>query len=345
MACSSSGSRRSTRVGAVATRSAALTRVREELWGRREFSFIPDRDLPALRGDAQSSGRHRVLFAGFPSDFSLAFLLAVHDLEDVTVVGLLTSPGAHPAILGDNALSRIADHAGIPLLRAWRVNDEHTRLDVAQLDAAAAVMASFDQIIGGRMLALPRHGWMNIHPSALPARRGPEPVYWTIAEGDPTAGITLHRAVPKVDAGPMFAQRTLGVAAGDTSGTLTRRLCEVGTAVVGAALERMLAGNPGDALDLRDATYAPSVGHRPVDAAPSVAAALRMIRAGVPNMPAWTMVDGRTAYVLAAHAGPPTPGAAAVILPDGEITLDELRDECGCHHNSVSCPHRQEGPA
>ena len=63
-------------------------------------------------------------------------------------------------------------------------------------------MASFDQIIGSRALGVPTHGWMNIHPSALPARRGPEPVYWTIADGDPVAGITLHRAVPKVDAGP-----------------------------------------------------------------------------------------------------------------------------------------------
>ena len=54
-------------------------------------------------------------------------------------------------------------------------------------------------------------------------------MYWTIADGDPIAGITLHRAVPKVDAGPILAQRTTEVAADDTSGTLTRRLCELGT--------------------------------------------------------------------------------------------------------------------
>jgi methionyl-tRNA formyltransferase len=326
----------------VGTRSAALDRLRESLWAAQEFSFIPDRDIPPLEGEARSSGHHRVLFAGFPSDYSLAFLLALLEIDDVEVVGLLTSPGAHEAILGDNALSRIADHIGAPLLRAWRINDEHSLLDLTALDLDGVVMASFDQIVGARMLAVPRHGWMNIHPSALPARRGPEPVYWTIAAGDPVAGITLHRAVPKVDAGPVLAQRTLAVAPDDTSGTLTRRLCRAGTEVLGDALARLLRDEPGDAIDLTGATYAPSVGHRHVDAAPSADAALRMIRAGVPNMPAWTTVGGRVMYVLAADAGPPPPDGAGISFADGDITLAELREQCGCHHNLVSCPHRQE---
>jgi methionyl-tRNA formyltransferase len=326
----------------VGTRSPALTRQRESLWAQHEFSFIPDRDVAPLEGEARSQPGQRVLFAGFPSDFSLAFLLALVDVDDVEVVGLLTSPGAHEAILGDNALSRIADHVGVPLLRAWRVNDEHTLIDLTALDLDAVVMASFDQIIGTRALAVPRHGWMNVHPSALPARRGPEPVYWTIADGDPIAGITLHRAVAKVDAGPILAQRTLEVAPDDTSGTLARRLSAAGVEALGGAVTRLLTDDPGDPIDLTGATYAPSVGHRHIDAAASAATALRLIRAGVPNMPAWTLVGDRVVYVLAAHAGAPEDGRPGIVFADGAITLDHLREQCGCHHNLVSCPHRQE---
>jgi methionyl-tRNA formyltransferase len=325
----------------VATASPALDVVRSTLWERAEFSFIPDHHLPALEGTAHAGEGPRVLFAGFPSDYSLAFLLALLQL-DVQVVALLTSPGAHEAILGDNALSRIADHLEIPLLRAWRVNDEHSILDLVALRPDGVVMASFDQIIGSRALGVPKHGWMNIHPSALPARRGPEPVYWTIADGDPIAGITLHRAVPKVDAGPILAQRTAEVSAEDTSGSLTRRLCQLGTAALGDAVDRLLSDWPGDPIDMTGATYAPSVGHRHIDAAPSAAAGLRMIRAGVPNMPTWTLVDGRVAYVLRAHLGAPQEGQPAIVFADGIIAIDELRAECGCHHNLVSCPHRQE---
>ncbi len=326
----------------MATTSPALDAVRANLWQRREFSFIPDRDLPVPEGAAQTPPGARILFAGFPSDYSLAFLLALLELDDTQVVGLLTSPGAHQAILGDNALSRIADHIDVPLLRAWRVNDEHTLLDLTALDLDGVVMASFDQIVGARALAVPRHGWMNIHPSALPARRGPEPVYWTIAGGDPLAGITLHRAVPKVDAGPMLAQRTLRVTDDDTSGTLTRRLCEVGVAALGQALSGLLTDWPGEPIDLSKATYAPSVGHRHLDTAASAAAALRMVRAGVPNMPAWTMIDGRPEYVRAAHAGAPGPRQPGMDFADGFITLDEISHQCGCHHNLISCPHRQD---
>ena len=140
----------------------------------------------------------RVAFAGFPSDFSLAFLLRLLQL-DVQPVGIITSPGAHPAILGDNALSRIADHLGIPLIRAWRINDEHSRFELDELGLDAVVMASFDQIVGARALALPKHGWLNVHPSLLPAYRGPEPVYWAIADGAAVTGISMHNAAPKVD--------------------------------------------------------------------------------------------------------------------------------------------------
>ncbi len=326
----------------MATTSPALDDVRANLWRCQEFSFIPDRDLAALPGVAHTPPGARILFAGFPSDYSLAFLLALLQLDDIEVVGLLTSPGAHEAILGDNALSRIADHISVPLLRAWRVNDEHTLIDLTALDLDGVVMASFDQIIGARALAVPRHGWMNIHPSALPARRGPEPVYWTIADGDPRAGITLHRAVAKVDAGPMLAQRTLLVADDDTSGTLTRRLSELGVAALGQALSGLLTDWPGDPIDLSTATYAPSVGHRHLDTAPSATAALRMVRAGVPNMPAWTTIDGQPAYVRAAHAGAPQPGQPGIEFTDGPIALDEIGHQCGCHHNLISCPHRQD---
>ncbi len=325
----------------MATASSALDAVRNALWERSEFSFIPDRNLPPLAGRATPGKGPRVLFAGFPSDYSLAFLLALLQL-DVEVVGLLTSPGAHEAILGDNALSRIADHLGIPLLRAWRVNDEHSILDLAALGLDGVVMASFDQIIGSRALAVPKHGWMNIHPSALPARRGPEPVYWTIADGDPVAGITLHRAVPKVDAGPILAQRTVEVSAEDTSGTLTRRLCTLGVAALGEAVGRLLSDWPGEPIDMTGATYAPSVGHKHIDAAPTADAGLRLIRAGVPNMPAWTVVGGSVAYVLRAHRGTAEDAQPTVAFADGIIAIDELRPECGCHHNLVSCPHRQE---
>jgi methionyl-tRNA formyltransferase len=336
-------------MGIVATISPYVDAVREELMARTSFGFAPDRDLPrppARRADPGSGPR--VLFVGFPSDYSLAFLLGLLQL-DVRVCGIVTSPGAHPAILGDNALSRIADHLGVPLLRTWRINDDHSRIDLAGLRPEAAVMASFNQIVNAPTLRIPGHGFINVHPSLLPQYRGPEPVYWVIADGAARTGITLHRAVPKVDAGPILAQAAVAVDPHDTSGTLTRRLVEAGVPLLRPALEALLADAPGTVPDLHAGSYLPSVGHRRLDEAPSAAAAERMVRAGVPNMPAWTRVGGEVAYVLAAqlrNASTPGPDRAPRLsFADGDLALLAVSPSCHCHHDVEDCPHREDARA
>ena len=310
------------------------------------FSFTPDRDLPpppARRAEVGSGPR--ILFVGFPSDYSLAFLLGLLQL-DVQVAGIVTSPGAHPSILGDNALSRIADHLGVPLLRAWRINDDHSRLDLASLQAEGAVMASFNQIVNAPTLRIPRHGFMNIHPSLLPQYRGPEPVYWVIADGTARTGITLHRAVPKVDAGPILAQAEVAVDPHDNSGTLTRRLAGAGVPLLGEALAALLEDAQGIQPDLRAGSYLPSVGHRRLDEAESAVAAERMVRAGVPNMPAWTRIGQVVTYVLAAQVrdgkGPGPDRAPRLSFPDGDLALLSISPSCHCHHDVEDCPHRED---
>lgn len=329
------------------TISAYLDAVREELMGRPSFSFTPDRDLPpAPARRAEAGSGPRILFVGFPSDYSLAFLLGLLQL-DVRVCGIVTSPGAHPAILGDNALSRIAGHLDVPLLRTWRINDDHSRTDIAALRPEAAVMASFDQIVQAPTLRLPRHGFMNIHPSLLPHYRGPEPVYWVIADGAERTGITLHRAVARVDAGPILAQVEVMVDSADTSGTLTRHLVGAGLPLLGEAVASLLGDAPGVQPDLHGGSYRPSVGHRRLEEAGSAAEAERMVRAGVPNMPAWTRVEGQVAYVLAARIHPPgapPPGnLPRLSFPDGELVLLETSARCHCHHDVEDCPHRVNG--
>jgi methionyl-tRNA formyltransferase len=327
----------------MATSSTYLDTVRHDLWAREIFTFIPDRDLPPPPGTITPGSGPRVAFAGFPSDFSLAFLLRLLQL-DVQPAGIITSPGAHPAILGDNALSRIADHLGIPLIRAWRINDEHSRFAIDELGLEAVVMASFDQIVGPRALGLPRHGWLNVHPSLLPAYRGPEPVYWAIADGAPVTGISLHRAAPKVDAGPVLAQAPVPIRPTDTAGTLARRLVEAGMDLLPVAVDGLLNDRDGVALDMSTSSYRTSVGHRSLEEAGSAAEAERMVRAGAPNMLPWVERNGHSLYVSSARVGDATsapPGASVVSFPDGDLILLETMETCGCHHNRSDCEHRR----
>jgi methionyl-tRNA formyltransferase len=205
-------------------------------------------------------------------------------------------------------------------------------------------MASFDQIVGPRALGLARHGWLNVHPSLLPAYRGPEPVYWAIADGAPITGISLHRAAPKVDAGPILAQAQVPILPSDTAGTLTRRLVEAGMDLLPLAVAGLLADKDGLPVDMATSSYRSSVGHRSLDEAGSAEEAERMVRAGVPNMLPWVERDGHILYVNSARVAGGTPaldGALVLHYPGRDLVVLNTMETCGCHHNRNDCEHRR----
>jgi methionyl-tRNA formyltransferase len=75
-----------------------------------------------------------------------------------------------------------------------------------------------------RILDIPRHGWVNLHFSVLPAWRGAAPVQRAIIAGDQSTGATTFRIVLELDAGPIFASVTEPIRPDDTAGDLLHRL-------------------------------------------------------------------------------------------------------------------------
>jgi methionyl-tRNA formyltransferase len=107
------------------------------------------------------------------------------------------------------------------------------------------------------VLAVPRLGALNVHPSALPRYRGPSPVLWAIRNGDPFMGITVHRMTERIDAGPVLAQvddlpLTDRVTAQDVW-ELTKAALP---GLISQALDRVVRGDPGIPQDEDQATYA-----------------------------------------------------------------------------------------
>ncbi len=322
-----------------------LAQVEEWLWSKAEFRMVPDLKIPtAVPADpvAQDGSLPAVGFVGFPSDYSLAILLALLR-SGVRITGLATSLGANPAIAGENALSQIADHLQVPLLRLARVNDYDSLVALERLHADLFVVASFDQILRRKALELPRLGWVNVHPSLLPSYRGPEPIYWAIVNGEQESGVSFQRVAERIDAGPLLAQVRVPILPDDTAGSLTQRVTKAGAAQTAEAVRAALLGEPGRQMDLSLGSYFTSVGHRRIDRAGSVVTADRLVRAGNPNMLAATACGGRVCYVLRARPVQPgdhSPGPR-LDFPDGQLLIEETVDRCGCHHGEPvgSCPH------
>lgn len=87
------------------------------------------------------------------------------------------------------------------------------------------------------------------------------PIHWAIRNGEPETGVTVHRMDDGFDTGPILAQRDGIGLPDDLDGD--RLYDEVQAAVgdiVTEAVERAVAGDPGEPQDESQASYEPLMG-------------------------------------------------------------------------------------
>jgi methionyl-tRNA formyltransferase len=107
------------------------------------------------------------------------------------------------------------------------------------------------------VLAVPRLGALNVHPSALPKYRGPSPVLWAIRNGDPFMGITVHRMTERIDAGPVLAQvDDLPLPDRVTNQDVWELTKAALPGLINQALDRVVRGDPGIPQNEDQVTYA-----------------------------------------------------------------------------------------
>lgn len=95
-------------------------------------------------------------------------------------------------------------------------------------------------------LAVPRFGSVNGHPSLLPRYRGPNPVAWTIRNGESEIGFTLHRMDAELDTGPILAQSAIELGDEHSWEELEPKLVTLTGELLPVALARAEQGDPGD---------------------------------------------------------------------------------------------------
>jgi methionyl-tRNA formyltransferase len=130
---------------------------------------------------------------------------------------------------------------------------------------------------------LARSLWLNVHPSLLPRWRGAAPVERSIMAGDETTGVTIHRTVEQLDAGPIAAQASFLVEDDDDAGAVYTRAAELAADLLTGVL---LEEAPRFRAQSEDGvTYAEKIGpaDRELDLA-DPAQAVRVVRALSPHI-------------------------------------------------------------
>lgn len=127
---------------------------------------------------------------------------------------------------------------------------------VRQMGVDVIVVAAFSRILKSPLLGAPRLGVVNVHPSLLPKFRGPNPIYWALAQGQTRTGVTLHFMDEGIDSGDVIAQQEVKIAPGETEDSLFRKCCSIAAQMLKEALPSVAAGSAERARqDESAATY------------------------------------------------------------------------------------------
>src|SRR5262249_57984504 len=109
------------------------------------------------------------------------------------------------------------------------------RLDASiGIAAHTVVVCAYGLLIPNELLE--RALWLNVHPSLLPRWRGAAPVERALLAGDDETGVTIHRTVEALDAGPIAAQRAFPIAPEDDAGAVYARAAEIAAELLGDVL-------------------------------------------------------------------------------------------------------------
>jgi methionyl-tRNA formyltransferase len=108
---------------------------------------------------------------------------------------------------------------------------------LAELAVDCAPVVAYGALIPQAALDLPRHGWVNLHFSLLPAWRGAAPVQHAIMAGDELTGASTFLLEAGLDTGPVFGTVTEPIDPIDTAGDLLGRLAVSGARLLVATLD------------------------------------------------------------------------------------------------------------
>lgn len=240
----------------------------------------------------------RIVFAGTP-DTAVPSLKALIDSDAHEIVAVITRPDAPKGrgrTLHRSPVGEVADAAGIEVITPTSGRDPELASALRELEVEAAAVVAYGNILPQDVLDIPRHGWVNLHFSLLPAWRGASPVNAAIAAGDEITGASTFRLEAAMDTGPVYGTITETIGAQDTAGELLERLAESGAGLLAATLDGIESGElvaveqPADG-----ASYSGKISS--ADARirwdlPSFAVD-RHIRSITPLPGAWTELDGQ----------------------------------------------------
>jgi methionyl-tRNA formyltransferase len=122
----------------------------------------------------------------------------------------------------------VAHAHGITVLQPKNLKGPQVDKALSEVGADVGVVVAYGKLIPAPLLEIPRHGFVNLHPSLLPRHRGPSPIQWALVCGDRITGVTTMQLDEGMDTGPILLQRKVEIGPKENAEMLSPRLAVAG---------------------------------------------------------------------------------------------------------------------
>ena len=258
----------------------------------------------------------RLVFAGTPAAAvpTLRRLAAEHDIA--AVVTRPDAPQGRRRVLTPSPVAQVAEELGLPVIKAARLDEEATAA-IAALEVELGVIVAYGGLVREPLLSTPTAGWINLHFSLLPRWRGAAPVQRALINGDAQLGASVFQLVPALDAGDVFAMRTVDVPATATADVALEILADDGAELTAEVVAAIADGTARAVPQEGEASLAPklTLDDGLLDWTRPLSEVFARFRGVTPEPGAHTTVDGIRLKVLKA-----APSESDVVLEPGAFT-------------------------
>ncbi len=211
--------------------------------------------------------RVAVFVAGGP--LALAALEALRTQHEIVVLVRAARRRSFRATLRDVArrvglrppdpIARWSTRFGIPMVTVARGDATGAAARVAALRPMIGCIATWPRKVPAPLLAAAGRECLNLHTSLLPRHRGASPLFWTYHAGDADAGVSVHLATDRLDAGPILERAALPLERGAPILGVHQRCADMGGPLLARAVSRLSCGTEvRTPQDDAQATPAPS---------------------------------------------------------------------------------------
>lgn len=163
-------------------------------------------------------------------------LTSEHEL--VSVITQPDRPAGRGRVLKESAVSQWVNDRGVLCIKPQTTQETAKAIDGADV----LLTIGYGVLLPESVLAVPRHGCLNLHFSLLPRWRGAAPVQRAIEAGDAISGVTVFLLDEGMDTGPIYSMKRFALDSDITSDELFTELGLLGVEAVQESLNAIANG-------------------------------------------------------------------------------------------------------